>query len=240
VQKGHQFTMCGRTTLHHTPEEIAERFAVNEILYNAPPRYNVAPLQPMNVVTQNAFGDGLRLLEGMRWGLVPSWAKDASIGSRLINARCETLLEKPAFRAALRRRRCLIPADGFYEWQGEGKSKHPMHIRREDGELFALAGLYEEWQAPDGSPLRTCTIVTGRPNELVGPIHDRMPVILAREAEDQWLDTELPAKEALGLLTVFPAEKLVAYEVSREVGDVANDSPSFIEPLKSKATLFDS
>lgn len=227
--------MCGRITLHHSPEEIAQRFAAQEILFQFPPRYNVAPMQPMAVITQNAFGDGRRLLEPMRWGLVPSWSKDDQMGAKLINARSETLAEKPSFRTALKRRRCLIPADGFYEWKGQGKAKQPHHIRFKDGRLFAFAGLFEEWQSPDGSPLRTCTIATGEPNSLLATLHHRMAVILEPEAEEQWIDPALTVPEALSLLKVFPPDELEAYPVDRRVGNVLVDDEYCIAMLQPLA-----
>ena len=181
--------MCGRFTLHHSPEEIAARF-VAERLPDLEPRYNIAPTQPVTVVTQN----GARHLAQYHWGLVPAWAKDKSIGSRMINARAETLAEKPAFRTALTRRRCLIPADGFYEWREadnpEEGGRTPMFIHRRDDALFAFAGLWDEWKDPaTQQPLRSCTIITGTPNPLIAPIHDRMPMILRPEDEEHWLDS---------------------------------------------------
>src|SRR5438105_243032 len=177
--------MCGRFTSHHSPEEIMERFEVDEALFRPDPRYNIAPTQILAAVIEQ---QGKRQLTGFRWGLVPSWSKDPAIGNRMINARAETILEKPSFKAALTRRRCLIPADGFYEWKKSTAGSQPFHIRRRDGGLFAFAGLWEEWQSPDGSPLQTCTIVTVEPNELMSPIHNRMPAILEREEEKLWLE----------------------------------------------------
>jgi putative SOS response-associated peptidase YedK len=172
--------MCGRYTMHHSSEQVTMRFCVNQTITSLPERYNIAPTQAVSVVVE---GDGGRFLDAMQWGLVPSWAKDPGIGNKMINARAETIQEKPSFKVALARRRCLIPADGFYEWKTEGKARQPMHIRRKDGELFAFAGLWEEWRQPDGMPLRTCTIVTTTPNELMEAIHNRMPAILLPEEE---------------------------------------------------------
>lgn len=223
--------MCGRFTLHHDANEIAERFAA-EVDPLLEPRYNIAPTQPVIAVLQ----EQARTIENLRWGLVPSWAKDIGIGSRLINARVETIAEKPSFRSALARRRCLIPADGFYEWREadnpEEGGRTPMHIRRRDGALFAFAGLWEEWSGPDGSPLRTCTIITGTPNPLLAPIHDRMPMILRREEEDDWLypgrhDTQ----SLLSLLAPYPANEMEAYAVSRKVNAPSVDIAANIAPI---------
>lgn len=233
--------MCGRFTLHHTLEELEERFAA-EVEAKPPaetePRYNIAPTQDVLVVTQN----GARHLQGYHWGLIPSWAKDPAIGSKMINARAETLAEKPSFRTALQRRRCLIPADGFYEWQdttadanqasGKKAPRTPMHIRLQDGGLFAFAGLWDEWRAPDGSPLRSCTIITTAPNAVTAPIHDRMPVILRPEDEGLWLDRSVTESAALlPLLVPYPAERMEAYAVSRQVNAPTVDAPACIAPL---------
>lgn len=223
--------MCGRFTLHANLGEIEQRFAVQERLFDFPQRYNVAPAQPIAVVTQNAYGDGAKLLELYRWGLVPSWAKDESIGNKLINARAETLAEKPSFKSALRRKRCLIPADGFYEWKTDGKIKKPHHIRFRDGRLFAFAGLWDEWNGPGDAPLRTCTIITSDPNPLLRTLHHRMAVILDPEDEEAWLDPTLTVPEALALLKVHPEAEMEAFPVGKQVGNVAFDSPQCIEPL---------
>lgn len=222
--------MCGRFTLHHSSSEVAQRFGVQQQLFEFPPRYNVAPGQPIAVVTQNAHGDNVRALEGYRWGLVPSWAKDDAIGSKLINARLETLSEKPSFKVALKRRRCLIPADGFYEWKQDERVKTPHHIRFRDGKLFAFAGLWEEWIGPGDAPLRTCTIITGPPNELLATLHHRMAVILPRELENEWLDPRMSDEDALELLQIYPPDELEAFRVSRKVGNVVYDEPSLIAP----------
>ncbi len=224
--------MCGRFTLHHTPEDVANRFAVQEILFEFPERYNIAPSQPVAVITQNAYGDGVRALEGYRWGLVPSWAKDDSMGSKLINARVETLAEKPSFKTALKRRRCLIPADGFYEWKQDTKEKTPHHIRFNDGRLYAFAGLWEEWNGPGDAPLRTCTIITGPPNRLLGTLHHRMAVILPPELESRWLDPRLEVGDALEMLKIYPDDELEAFPVEKRVGNVAYDAPDLIMPAR--------
>ena len=233
--------MCGRFTLHHTLEELEERFAAEIAVpwvAEAGPRYNIAPTQNILVVTQN----GARHLQGCHWGLIPSWAKDPAIGNKMINARAETLAEKPSFRTALSRRRCLIPADGFYEWQnaaadlpsGKKAPRTPMHIRLQDGGLFAFAGLWDEWHAPDGSPLRSCTIITTAPNAVTAPIHDRMPVILHPEDEALWLDRSITnASDLLPLLIPYPADAMEAYAVSRSVNAPTMDDPELIVPVGS-------
>jgi putative SOS response-associated peptidase YedK len=194
------------------------------------PRYNIAPSQPVAVVPN----DGLLKLDYYVWGLIPSWAKDPSIGSRMINARGETLAEKPSFRAAFRRRRCLILADGFYEWQQTpgGKTKTPMYIRLKSGEPFAFAGLWESWNSPDGSQVLSCAIITTEPNPLMAKIHNRMPVILPQAAHMPWLHSgEADTKALSALLKPYPAEEMVAYPVSKLVNSPANDVPAVIEPL---------
>jgi putative SOS response-associated peptidase YedK len=193
------------------------------------PRYNIAPTQPVAVIPN----DGKRAIDFFTWGLIPSWAKDPSIGSRLINARSETLAEKPSFRSAYRRRRCLILADGFYEWQArEGtKTKVPYYIRLESGDPFGFAGLWEQWFAPDGSEVKSCTIVTTEPNELVGKIHNRMPVILPAAAHQEWLDPGEKDPDSLqGLLKPYPALEMMAYPVATLVNSPANDWPDLIQP----------
>jgi putative SOS response-associated peptidase YedK len=227
--------MCGRFTLHHSTEEVADRFAVDTVQFPVEARYNIAPQQPIATVT--AAPDGRRL-DGFRWGLVPFWAKDPTIGGRMINARAETLLEKPAFKNALARRRCLIPADGFYEWAKQGAKRQPMHIHLKRGDLFAFAGLWEEWNdpaaaGPDAPPLRTCTIITVAPNAVVAPIHDRMPAILRPEDETHWLDPSIrDGRALLDLLGPYAQEETMnSYAVSRLVNAPGNDDPECIAPL---------
>ncbi|SRR5579884_287706 len=221
--------MCGRYSLHHSPDQIAMRFGVQEMLVSPAERYNIAPTQPVAVVVQQ---EGQRLLEAYQWGLIPAWAKDPGIGNKLINARAETLAEKPAFKQALVRRRCLIPSDGFYEWKKEEKARQPMYIRRKDEALFAFAGLWEEWRQEDGAPLRTCTIITVPPNELLAPIHDRMPAILRPEDEALWLDTSRKnVPDLLAALQPYPAEAMEAYPVSRRVNTPLVDDPALLNFL---------
>jgi putative SOS response-associated peptidase YedK len=212
--------MCGRYTLIKL-EQVLANFPAVLLPPGLVPRYNIAPTQPVLVLPN----DHPKLFERVHWGLVPSWAKDPSIGSRMINARAETLDEKPVFRTALRRRRCLVPADGFYEWRKEPKGgKTPMYIRMKTGEPFAFAGLWDEWHSPDGSVLRSCTVITTSPNDLMKPIHDRMPAILPREDYPRWLaKEEQPPEKMAELLGPYPAEEMEAYPVSRLVNRPAND-----------------
>lgn len=222
--------MCGRFTIIVSWDELMLRFMLEEL--GAPsfhrPKYNVAPGQ----MIMSIVNDGVKNRIGeLKWGLIPNWAKEEKIGNGMLNARAETIAEKPAFRMPLERKRCLIPADGFYEWKRTDSGKQPMRIKLESGELFAMAGLYESWLAPDGRKISSCTIITTTPNELVADIHDRMPVILRPEDEAVWLNRELrdPAR-LLPLLQPYPARKMTAYPVSPLVGNVKNDSPACLEP----------
>jgi putative SOS response-associated peptidase YedK len=219
--------MCGRFTLKTLPQLLAEHFALGDIPALAP-RYNIAPSQEIAVVR---LQEGQRRLDLLRWGLVPSWSKDASIGSRLINARSETAGEKPAFRAALRSRRCLVPADGFYEWQVRGGRKQPHLIQRRDGGPFAFAGLWERWRGTEGTEIASCTLLTTEANELVRPIHDRMPVILDPRDYEAWLDSEVntPARVA-SLLRPSSAAEMVAIPVGLWVNDPRHDDPRCVDP----------
>ena len=224
--------MCGRYTLHHKPEAVTARFNVEVTPELIVPRFNIAPSQIVPIVREGDRRGLVRELVGCKWGLVPFWAEDPAIGSRMINARAETLAEKPSYKRALKSRRCLIPADGFCEWKKDGKVKQPMHIKRKDDDLFAFAGLWEEWKAPDGGRLQTCTIITTEPNELMVEIHNRMPVILPREAEHVWLD---PAFDNLAQLTAmlqpYDARELEAYPVSTTVNTPAREGEELIAPL---------
>ena len=222
--------MCGRYTLIKLADFLDVFPWIGPPDQPAPARYNIAPSQPILAVPN----DGKNKLELFQWGLVPSWAKDPSIGNKMINARAESLATKPAYRSAFKRRRCVIPADGFYEWRKEsdGKTKTPMYIRRRDHKPFAFAGLWELWRSDDGTELPTCTIVTGEPNELVKPIHDRMPVILTAEAMRRWLEpAELPPEELMELRVPYPADQMQATPVGRAVNSPRNDSPDCIESM---------
>lgn len=221
--------MCGRFTLTTTPEQIRAAFPWLSVPDEIQPRYNIAPTQPVAVAPNNGENE----LEYYQWGLIPSWAKDPGIGNQMINARAETLAEKPSFRTAFRRRRCLILTDGFYEWRAEPdqRRKTPMYIRLASGQPFAFAGLWENWNAPDGSNILSCTIITTQPNRLMEGIHNRMPVILPEQAYPLWLETGEPDIPSLqSLLTPFPAELMTAYPVSIAVNSPANDNPECILP----------
>lgn len=194
-----------------------------------PPRYNIAPTQPVAAIRLTAE-TGKREFAALRWGLVPSWATDLKIGSRLINARSETAVSKPAFRAAFAKRRCLIPADGFYEWQPQGKEKQPYLIGMKDGEPFVFAGLWERWQGENLPPLETCTILTTTANELMKPLHERMPVILAPADCQCWLDPTTPKAEAEALLRPWAADTLNAVPVGKWVNNPRHDDPRCLEP----------
>jgi putative SOS response-associated peptidase YedK len=228
--------MCGRYALSLAGEDLEEYFEIDEVAGPLPgPDYNIAPTDPVPAVFERERDGGTRrMLAGVRWGLVPSWSKDASGAARLINARMETVAEKPAFRRAFASRRCLLPADGYYEWYpvtlDSGKpGKQPYFIRPAGGELFVMAGLYEFWKAPDGSWLTTATVITTSAADEVGQLHDRMPLAVTREHWDAWLDPGFTG-DALGLLTV-PAPSLRFYPVSMAVNKVANDGPELIVPV---------
>ena len=221
--------MCGRFSLTADLGELARRFEFEGNWSELEPNYNVAPTQDVLAVvgSENNRRGGF-----MRWGLIPQWARSASIGSRMINARAETVAQKPAFRSAFRRRRCLIPADGFYEWQGVGKAKRPMRIEMESGEPFAFAGLWAVWKDPEGNAVPSCTIITTEANELLRPIHPRMPVILPREMEDFWLDRDVNDAAALSdVLMPYPSDLMKTYQVSTLVNSARNNSPEILTPV---------
>ena len=227
--------MCGRFTLHHSTQQIAQRFDVQRVLFQTEPRYNIAPSQPIAAVTLDSQG---RKLSDFRWGLVPFWAKDISIGNKMINARVETLDEKASFKYAIKQRRCLIPADGFYEWKDERATtnrKQPMHIRFSDQRLFAFAGLWEEWRPkdePDAPVLKSCTIITGPPNSLLATLHHRMAVILRPEDEAKWLDPNVQEfDELLPLLQPLSADEMEAYAIDAKINAPAYDAPDCIAPM---------
>jgi len=222
--------MCGRFTLTGDLNSLGERFAFRAANLSFKPHYNIAPSQPVLAIISN---EGENRAGFLRWGLIPSWAKDEAIGNRMINARAETVAEKPSFRRALQKRRCLVLADGFYEWRREGKQKTPMYIALKSHEPFAFAGLWETWKPPTGEPIHSCTLITTTPNSLMTSIHDRMPVILPRKAEALWLDqTVEDPQEVLPLLTPYPARDMEAYAVSPLVNSPRNDTPACIEPAE--------
>jgi putative SOS response-associated peptidase YedK len=223
--------MCGRFTLSVDAASIQMHFPwLKDIPPQITPRYNIAPTQPIAVIPNNRP----ETVTHMVWGLIPFWAKDPSIGSRMINARSETLAEKPSFKNAYKRRRCLVLADGFYEWvkrPGE-KTKTPYYIRMADDAPFALAGLWEEWQGKDGSQLQSATIITTEPNQLIAPLHNRMPVILAAERYQEWLAPgEKSPTDLQPMLGAYPAEQMKAYPVSTLVNSPANETPEVIVPV---------
>ncbi|NJL64972.1 MAG: SOS response-associated peptidase [Methylacidiphilales bacterium] len=225
--------MCGRYTLSQPADAIAKYFKIQDISSLKPQytRYNIAPTQTVLAVSQNQETNQ-RSLQQFRWGLIPSWAKDASMGAKLINARAETVAEKPSFRAAFKRRRCLVVADGFYEWQRIEGKKQPYYFQLQDKQPFAFAGLWEQWQPPEGEEIDSCAILTTNANELMEPIHARIPVILQPEDYDLWLDVQVQDPEMLKpLLQSFPADAMTAYPVITVVNNARNNTPECIVPL---------
>ena len=226
--------MCGRFTSQAKPAEIEQEFDVeitDEKLFV--PRYNIAPTQIIPVILEK---QGKRIIEGLRWGLIPSWAKDDSIGNKLINARAETLAEKPSFKNAFQSRRCLIPASGFYEWMKQAKgAKQPFYFSLKDKEIFGFAGLYEQWQDKEtGKQLETFTIITTEANQVLEPIHERMPVILKAENYAQWLDAkEKDINKLQQLLAPYPSDEMASYAVSKAVNAPGNDGEKLIEKFGS-------
>jgi putative SOS response-associated peptidase YedK len=222
--------MCGRFTLYAKGEILAAEFGV-PAPGEASPRYNIAPSQDVAAVRASPVG-GAREMARLRWGLVPSWAKDPAIGNRLINARSETVREKPSFRNAFRRRRCLIPASGFYEWRRNERGKQPCYGRRRAGRGFAFAGVGARWESPEGGVIESCAILTTGANAVLAPIHDRMPVILERAQYERWLDPSLPDTDSLApLLSPFPPEGMTAWPVSPRVNAPSNDDEECVAPL---------
>lgn len=221
--------MCGRFSLAVEATRIMERFCLDEIPFAYSPRYNIAPGQPIVAIIAV---QGKRRIGQLRWGLVPAWSKEKKGGFKMINARAETLWEKPMFRKLVDRKRCIIPADGFYEWKQGERGKRPLRIVLKSGELFAFAGLYDTWSGTDGEKLHTCTIITTQPNEVVAEIHNRMPVILRREDENLWLDREHTDVARLrSLLMPYDAAAMRAYPVAPLVGNPQHDLPACIEEV---------
>lgn len=218
--------MCGRYSLTHV-ESLAELYNLRES--DLRPNYNVSPTHFVPVV----FDESPDALSSAKWGLIPSWAKDAKIGSSLVNARAETVATKPSFRSAFKKRRCLIPADGFYEWKRISKTKVPYRIVVGDGELFFFAGLWETWNPPEGEPIRSCTIITCAPNELVAPIHDRMPIILPPERRDSWLARESSPDAISLMLAPYSADRMNAYPVDSRVNSASNNDATLIMPIQT-------
>lgn len=226
--------MCGRFTLHTPISDLQLAFKGFAFPDEVEPHYNIAP--SLSILTIS--NDGEREVSAARWGLVPFWAKDPKIGNRMINARSETLASKPAFREAYQHKRCLILADGFFEWKksADGKTKTPMYITLADRRPFAFAGLWDTWKQEDGERLKTCTIITTEPNALMADIHNRMPVILPPTAYELWLDPDTTEPDVLnGLLAPYPADDMVAHPVSNKVNTPKNDTPDCIEPVDVEA-----
>ena len=221
--------MCGRFALTVDPADLEEAFPDYSFPPQYAPRYNIAPTQPILAVPNDGTGEA----DFFVWGLIPAWAKDASIGNKMINARAETLAEKPAFRGSYKYHRCVIFASGFFEWQArpDGAGKVPHFIRLKDGSPFVFAGLWDRWSAPDGSEVKSATIITTEPNRLMAAIHNRMPVLLPPEARARWLDpAPRSAADLQGLLVPFPAEAMEAYPISTLVNKPENDRPEVVLP----------
>lgn len=222
--------MCGRFTLTADPAQLQDSFGGAIFPAKFAPRFNIAPSQPLLAIPN----DGVNTATFFIWGLIPMWAKDPSIGSRLINARGETVAEKPSFRGSFKYKRCLILADGFYEWKANpgAKTKTPYFIHMKDRKPFAFAGLWDSWESPDGSSIKTCTIITTEPNELMAPIHNRMPVILHTRNYAKWLDPSPQTPDnLLPLIQPFPADNMSAHPVSTLVNKPANDSAELVVPV---------
>lgn len=225
--------MCGRFVRKSTITVIEDEFDIYEIQWAFEPSYNIAPSQDVACV----IGNGGNRLVKFRWGLVPFWAKDPSIGYKMINARAETLIQKRSFARPFKKHRCLVIADGFYEWRklAEGRRKIPMYVHMRTERPFGFAGLYENWKAKDGTTLQTCTIITTRPNELMTPIHNRMPAIIAPDKRRLWLDREIQDPDLLmPLLTPYASKEMEAYEVSKKVNSPSYNEPDCIKPAGSE------
>jgi len=219
--------MCGRFALAATSEELAYHFNLNRQV-KIEPRYNIAPSQPVIIIRSGTNGNKL---SAVRWGLIPHWSKDEKIGYKLINARAETVKEKPSFRDAFKSRRCLIPATGFFEWKHESRMKQPYFIKMKNGGLFALAGLWESWQNPEGKTIDSCTIITTDANGIVGKIHDRMPVIIPNQSYGLWLSSAGNGNSFLEYLKPYDPFKMTAYTVSSMVNQVKNEGPGCIKKI---------
>jgi len=221
--------MCGRFEIHSAFKIIAELFGIDGRFYDLQPNYNVAPSQNVAIVVRE---EGRNVLRSCRWGFLPPWAKDPAEGHKMINARAETLAEKPSFRQAFRLHRCLVVADGFFEWKKEGKLKQPVYIRLRSRQPFGFAGIYSDWTSPTGERLCTAAIITSRANELVCPIHDRMPVIVPADKHGLWLDPKVNDPGLLlPVLAPYPADEMECFAVSSKVNSVKFSSPENIEPL---------
>ena len=220
--------MCGRFEIHNTLEIIAKVFGIDAITFDYQPSYNIAPSQDILLVVN----DGKRRLVRSRWGLVPSWSKELSAGYKMINARAESVADKPSFRQAFQNQRCLVVADGFYEWKKEGTRKRPFYIRLKSGKPIGFAGLYNVWKSPEGEQICTSTIITTDANEIVQPLHDRMPVIASPDSYDLWLDPNIHDKALLqNILRAYPSEELEVYEVTPKVNSPKNNAPKNIQKI---------
>ncbi len=223
--------MCGRFTFALSPELLSEIFGVT-VLEDIPLRYNIAPSQQIPIIRATATGG--RYLSSVRWGLVPHWAKDTSIGARMINARCETVHEKPAFRQAIRARRCIVPASGFFEWAATPNGKVPHYVTMRDASPLAFAGIWDSWKTPEGEAIETCAILTTTANSLMAPLHDRMPVLLHPTEFELWLDRSMNNPEKLQrLYQPYPAELLQEWEVSSIVNSASHETTDAIVPLQT-------
>ncbi|NMG29614.1 SOS response-associated peptidase [Aromatoleum evansii] len=218
--------MCGRYALYGPASRIRDQFTADIDELNLPPRYNAAPLQELPIVRQRPTGE--RVVHLLRWGLIPSWSKDATIAHKLINARSESAPDKPSFRAAFKSRRCIVPASGFYEWKKLAGRKQPYFIHAAGEELLALAGLWERWSNPEGDTIDTFTILTTEANEAVQAMHDRMPVLLGRGDYEAWLNRETDLERVRQLLTPYPSDSIQMHPVSLRVGNVRNDDPDLV------------
>jgi len=222
--------MCGRFVRCSSIRKICEYFAVTHPSFEIEPSYNVAPTQDILIINKS----GVKRLVKCHWGFIPSWAKDPSVGYKMINARVETITEKPSFKTAFRKQRCIVIADGFYEWQKDKKRKVPFYIHLKSGEPLGFAGLYNLWTSPEGEKKCTCTILTTESNEIISAIHDRMPVIVPRDKEDIWLDPEVEDAALIkGSLRPFPSEQMVLTRVSDRVNAPSHNSPENIKPLQN-------
>ena len=217
--------MCGRFALKTTTAQLASHFKLDEAV-DVAPRYNIAP--GTDIPTIRHSPEGKRVMHLLRWGLVPHWAKDPSMGAKLSNARGETVADKPSFRDAFKRRRCLVPADGFYEWKTEGKQKQPYYFSMKSGDPFALGGIWESWRTPDGGILRTCCLITTEPNEIMLPVHDRMPVIVSPDHYEAWLMGE--PDDAKPLVKAYASAEMQVWAVSKRVSRSGEEGDELIHP----------
>jgi putative SOS response-associated peptidase YedK len=223
--------MCGRYGLTVDTAKLQERFETSNTLPDLEPRFNIAPTQALPVIVRNSPNS----MALMQWGLIPSWSKEPQVSYSTINARAENLLKSSVYKKPFQRQRCLVPASGFYEWQQTSAGKQPYYLHLQDTDVFAFAGLYDIWRDKHGHELYSYTIITTKPNDLVAPIHNRMPAILRRDAENVWLDPDADQDQLLSLLTPYPADEMSAYRVSTWVNSPSNDAPQALEPLEQVA-----